>query len=481
MAVSTQTKTVQLETNRASAVPAHPFVRFEEEEVMSVVIVAGRGDACCDTEWQPNAEVANGAVDRPMEPVLSIPTPPSRAPPKIPVDRQWLQKVLRRFWHTSNPSDSQPPDDTVHIPAFCCAPMVDQSDLPFRLQCRRYNVNLCYTPMIHAQLFQKSRRYRETFMIHPDCSNIDRPLVAQICGSSVEAVVKTALELAPFVDAIDINCGCPQFIAKRGHYGAFLLEDEAYLLQLVTELVAVLPIPLTVKVRLLPAAVTDESTATSTTKTAAPSLPQQYDLPRSLRLYERLIDAGVHGLCLHGRTRHQKGPMTGPACWDALQQTVAAFSHRVPVLVNGNVASRDDARRCLHCTGADGVLSAEALLEYPPLLATAERPSRRALAEEYLQLARAYPPDRFGQGSPAIKIVKQHVHRFGHVYLGGDARRQRLLDALTMDAVAAVVQSWPEHDDGHLAWYYRHRGGSAAQELLEDAGDCFAQLFDEEE
>jgi len=51
----------------------------------------------------------------------------------------------------------------------------------------------------------------------------DRPLVAQICGNDPETMVKAAKMLKDEVDAIDVNFGCPQGIAKRGHYGSYLL------------------------------------------------------------------------------------------------------------------------------------------------------------------------------------------------------------------------------------------------------------------
>jgi tRNA-dihydrouridine synthase len=45
-------------------------------------------------------------------------------------------------------------------PLLVCAPMVDQSELPFRLLCRKYGTNLCYTPMLHAKMMTTSKGYK---------------------------------------------------------------------------------------------------------------------------------------------------------------------------------------------------------------------------------------------------------------------------------------------------------------------------------
>ncbi len=59
------------------------------------------------------------------------------------------------------------------------------------------------------------------------CSNhlLRRPLFVQFCGNDANTILKAARHVEDQVDAVDINFGCPQRIAKRGNYGAFLMYD----------------------------------------------------------------------------------------------------------------------------------------------------------------------------------------------------------------------------------------------------------------
>lgn len=120
-------------------------------------------------------------------------------------------------------------------PRTVLAPMVNQSELAFRMVARHYGAKLCFTPMLHSMLFASSEAYR---LDNFDACSQERPLVTQFCGDDPATLLAAASLAQGECDAIDLNCGCPQAIARRGHYGAFLLEEPDLIVRIVAALAA---------------------------------------------------------------------------------------------------------------------------------------------------------------------------------------------------------------------------------------------------
>ena len=98
-----------------------------------------------------------------------------------------------------------------------------QSELPFRMLCRRHGATAAYTPMLHARLFAEGAAYRAE---HFSTAVADRPLFVQFCANDPAVLVRAAQHVDDdSCDYVDLNFGCPQRIAKRGNYGAYLMDD----------------------------------------------------------------------------------------------------------------------------------------------------------------------------------------------------------------------------------------------------------------
>jgi tRNA-dihydrouridine synthase 1 len=185
-----------------------------------------------------------------------------------------------------------------------------------------HGANLCYTPMIHAALFStpsNTRYRREQFDLstgEEGSPPLDRPVIAQFCANDKETFLQAAMRLAEDgrVDAVDLNLGCPQGIAKRGQYGAFLMEDWA-LIESLSECI------------FLPGIAGRQLIELSTPLTPVNHLHKNLSVPITAKFrvydslektldYARMLErAGAQILTVHGRTRAQKGQLKGLAAW----------------------------------------------------------------------------------------------------------------------------------------------------------------------
>lgn len=226
---------------------------------------------------------------------------------------------------------------------------------------------LAYTPMIHARIFAETVKYRNSsfqptrvgLASLPDLTNttmepyldgnpsIDRPLFVQFCANSPDMLLEAARYVEPFCDAVDLNLGCPQGIAKKGNYGSFLQEDWDLIYKLINKLHKNLAVPVTAKIRILE---TKEKT---------------------LDYAKVILSAGASILTVHGRQRDQKGHKTGLADWSVIRYLRDKLPKETVIFANGNILQHEDIEKCLEQTGADGVMSAEGNLCDPTIFAGA--------------------------------------------------------------------------------------------------------------
>lgn len=135
------------------------------------------------------------------------------------------------------------------------AVVVDASELAWRILSRLHGADLIYTPMINANIFNSEHpiyQHEQFDLVSGEegHTTLDRPLIAQFCSNDKEQFFSSAMYLAEkgVCDAVDLNLGCPQGIAKRGHYGSFLMEDWG-LIESLSKWVRALYIYLKLKIR----------------------------------------------------------------------------------------------------------------------------------------------------------------------------------------------------------------------------------------
>ncbi|KAK0343479.1 tRNA dihydrouridine synthase [Friedmanniomyces endolithicus] len=320
--------------------------------------------------------------------------------------------------------------NSIGAPKHVLAPMVDQSEFAWRLLTRSFlpadlrTSILAYSPMLHAKMFADSPKYRaahfealkEDGEAYLDGNPaFDRPLIVQFCANDPECLLEAAKQVQRYCDAVDLNLGCPQGIAKRGRYGAFLQEDWGTIHKLIRNLHENLEIPVTAKMRVLE---TRE---------------------RTLEYARMILDAGASIITVHGRQREQKGHYTGLADWSVLRYLRDQLPPETVMFANGNILQYGDIESCLEATGVDGVMSAEGNL-YDPSVFAAPPP----MGDE----RREYWRGKDGKGGYRADAVLRRYMDVIHQHVMGREPPHRAPLFMPSDSSATTIAVPPAADGG---------------------------------
>lgn len=276
---------------------------------------------------------------------------------------------------------------------------------------REFGCQAAYTPMFHAAQFAQSKKYRQKYF--STCPE-DRPLIVQFCANNAQTLLEAAKHVENKCDGIDINLGCPQEIAKRGRYGAFLQDDWDLIGDMVRILRNNLRNDLAVSCKI-----------------------RRFDeLDKTIDYAKMLEKSGCSFVGVHGRTREQRGCNTGLADWTFIKAVKNNLN--IPVVANGNIQSLDDADRCLLFTGADAIMTAEGNLYNPCVLQNIHPPAWK-MAAKYLDYIKLYP-------IPA-GMAKSHIFKLFHKCVSMDENlelRSRLGQSTTIEQLYDVINCFEE-------------------------------------
>jgi nifR3 family TIM-barrel protein len=331
------------------------------------------------------------------------------------------------------------------VPAFCVgptpvsnrvllAPMSGVTDAPFRKQVSELGAGLVISEMTASDALVEGDPYA---LLRTEAQGVGTHVV-QLAGCEPHWMSEGArIAEGAGAEIIDINMGCPTRHVASKQSGSALMRDLDHALTLIEATIEAVKVPVTLKMRL---GWDDHSIN-------APELAR------------RAQDAGIAMITVHGRTRCQF--YKGHANWQAVR--AVKDSVRVPLVVNGDIRSFDDADAALRASGADAVMIGRGAQGRPWLpgqiahyLETGERRGAPSLATQLRMITALYE-----------EMIEHHGVRIGLKH----ARKHLgwALDAAATSAGIAVetLKLWR----GHVL---TTESPAVARQRLTDAYDAFA-------
>jgi nifR3 family TIM-barrel protein len=253
------------------------------------------------------------------------------------------------------------------------APMEDVSDPPFRAVCKANGADLMYTEFISSEgLIRDAIKSKQKL----DIFDYERPVGIQIFGGDEEAMSMSAkIVEAVNPDLVDINFGCPVKKVVTKGAGAAVLKDVDAMVRLTEAVVKSTSLPVTVKTRLG----WDENSKNIE------------------EVAERLQDAGIKALAIHGRTRAQL--YKGEADWTLMARVKENPRIHIPIFGNGDVDSPEKALEYKNRFRVDGIMIGRAAIGYPWIFNE---------IKHFIKTGEHLSPPTIEQ---RVDVIRQHLHR----------------------------------------------------------------------
>ena len=310
------------------------------------------------------------------------------------------------------------------------APMSGITDAPFRRLAERLGAGLVVSEMTAGAGLAHGER--EACVRSAGCGVGIH--VVQLAGCETRWMAEGA-RIAEAVGAhiIDINMGCPSKQVTNGAAGSALMRDLDHALTLIEATVAAVRVPVTLKMR----------------------LGWDHASINAAELARRAEAAGIQSITVHGRTRCQF--YDGRADWAAIH--AVKKNVRIPVVVNGDIGSFEDAVRALAASGADAVMVGRAAQGRPwfpgqlaRYLASGRRENSPPLHEQLAMTDALY---REMIGHHGIAIGRRHARK--HLAWALDTAAATVgapNDLLKQHRARVLTADQPAHARRHLADAY---------------------------